>query len=122
AGHAGHIGQVVVDHVHVGGIHIDGDGLFHVAVEDHASLVQHDAAAAQLADGAHVVADVEHRAPVLVGDVAHLAQAFLLELHVAHGQHFVHDHDLAVQVGGHGEGQLDEHAAGIALHGGVDKI
>ena len=33
AGHPGHIGQVVVDHIHVGGVHIDGNGLLHVAVK-----------------------------------------------------------------------------------------
>ena len=68
------------------------------------------------------MADVEHGAAVLVGDIAHFAQAFLLELHVAHGQDLVHDHDLAVQMGSDGEGQLDEHAAGIALDGGVDEV
>ncbi len=61
-------------------------------------------------------------AAILVGNIAHFAQAFLLELHVAHGQDLVHYHDLAVQVGGYGERQLDEHAAGIPLDGGVDKI
>ena len=122
AGHAGHISQVVVDDVNVGSVHVDGDGLFDVAVEDDPAFIQHHAAGAQLADGGHVVADVEHGAAVLVGDIAHFAQAFLLELHVAHGQDLVHDHDLAVQMGSDGEGQLDEHAAGIALDGGVDEV
>ena len=121
-GHAAQVLQFIVDHVHVGGLHVDGDGVFHVAVKDDPALVQHHAAGAQLADGAHVVADVEHRAALLAGHVAHLAQALLLELHVAHRQYLVHHHDLRVQMGGHREGQLHEHAAGIALHRGVDEL
>ena len=111
-----------MDHVHIGGFHIHGNGLFYIAVKDHAALVQHHAAGAQLADGAHVVADVQDGAALLPGNIAHFAQAFLLELHIAHGQHFVHYHDLAVQVGGNGKRQLDEHAAGIPLDGGINKI
>ena len=122
AGHAGNIGQIVVDHIHIGRVHIDGNGLLHISVKDDLALVQHDTAAAELADGGHIVADIQHRAAVLIGDIAHLAKAFLLELHIADRQHLVHDHDLAVEVGGHGKGQLDKHTAGIALDRRVDKF
>ena len=67
------------------------------------------------------MAHEQHR-PALAGHVAHLAQAFLLELGVAHRQHFVHDQDLGVQVGGHGEGQAHVHAAGVALDRRVDEL
>ena len=62
-----------MDDVNVGSVHVDGDGLFDVAVEDDPAFIQHHAASAQLADGGHVVADVEHGAAVLVGDIAHFA-------------------------------------------------
>ena len=78
------------------------DALVHVAVEDDLALVQHDAAVTQVADRRHVVADVEHGLAVAPGGLAHLGQALLLELHVADGEDLVHDHDLAVQMGGHG--------------------
>ena len=98
------------------------DALVHVAVEDDLALVQHDAAVTQVADRRHVVADVEHGLAVAPGGLAHLGQALLLELHVTDGEDLVHDHDLAVQMGGHGERQFHEHAAGIALDRRVDKV
>ena len=121
-GEAPRVPQVVMGHIHIGGIHVNGDGVLHVAVVDDLALVQHDAAGAQLADGAHVVADIEHCAALLAGHVAHFAQALLLEFHVAHREDLVHDHDLGVEMGGHREGQLDEHAAGVALDRSVDEI
>ena len=50
AGHAGHIGQIVVDDIDVGGVHVDRDSLLDVAVKDDLALVQHDAAGAKLTD------------------------------------------------------------------------
>ena len=38
ARHAGDVGQVVVDNVDVGGVHVDRDGLLHVAVKDDPAL------------------------------------------------------------------------------------
>ena len=55
-------------------------------------------------------------------DVLHLAQALLLELRIAHGQHLVHDEDFRFQVGGHGEGQAHVHAGGVAFDRGVDEL
>ena len=69
----------------------------------------------------HVVADEQHRAPLL-GHVAHLAQAFALELGVADRQHLVHDQDFRLQVRGHREGQPHVHPAGVALDRGVDEL
>ena len=50
------------------------------------------------------------------------AIAFFLELHVTDGEDLVHDHNFAVQMGGNGECQFHEHAAGIALDRRVDKV
>ena len=98
------------------------DGVLHVSVKDNFSLVQHDAPVAQLPDGAHIVADVKDSPSLDLGDFPHFFQTLLLEVHVAHRQNLVHDHDLTVQVRGDGEGQLDEHTGGIPLHRGVDKV
>ena len=98
------------------------DGVLHVSVKDNFSLVQHDAPVAQLPDGAHIVADVKDSPSLDLSDLPHFFQTLLLEIHVADRQHLVHDHDLAVQMRSDGEGQLDEHAGGIPLHRGVDKV
>ena len=101
---------------------VQRDALVHVAVEDDLALVQHDAAVTQVADRRHVVADVEHGLAVAPGGLAHLGQALFLELHVTDGEDLVHDHNFAVQMGGNGECQFHEHAAGIALDRRVDKV
>ena len=43
------------------------------------------------------------------GDVAHLAEAFLLESDVANGEDFVHEKDFRLEVGSDGEGEADVH-------------
>ena len=81
---------------------------------------QHDGPRAQVADGRHVVAHEQHRAPV-GRDVAHLAQALPLKFDVAHCQHFVDDQDLAAQVRRHGKREPHVHAAAVMLHRRVEK-
>ena len=67
------------------------------------------------------MAHKQHRA-ALLGHIAHLAKAFLLKFGVAHRQDFIHNEDLGVEVGGHGEGQAHVHPARVALDGGVDVL
>ena len=55
------------------------------------------------------------------GDVLHLAEALLLELGVADGQHLVDDQDLRLEVRRDGEGQAHVHAARVALHRRVEE-
>ena len=43
-------------------------------------------------------------------------------LHLLEQMDLVHDHNFAVQMGGNGECQFHEHAAGIALDRRVDKV
>ena len=57
-----------------------------------------------------------------LGDVAHLAEALLLEGDVADRQHLVDEQDLRLEVGGDGEGQADVHAAGVVLDGRVEEL
>ena len=81
---------------HVFLAHIQLNGFIHIPVENHLSLIQHNAPVAQAADGVHVVADVQNRPALLLGGLTHFVQTLLLERHVAHCQNLVHDHDLAV--------------------------
>ena len=67
------------------------------------------------------MAHKQHRA-TLARHIAHLAQALLLELGVAHRQHLVHQQDLRFQVGGDGERQPHVHAGRVALDGRVDEL
>ena len=56
------------------------------------------------------------------GDIAHLAEALLLERGVADGQHLVDDQDLRLQMRGHGEREAHVHAARIALHRRIEEL
>src|SRR5207253_9719228 len=77
-------------------------------------------ARAEAAHRGEVVAD-EYHGPALARDVAHLAEAFLLELGVPDGEHLVDEQDLRLQVRGYREREPYLHAARVALHGGVEK-
>ena len=94
----------------------------HIPVEDQPSVIQHDAPCAKLADGVHIMADIEDRAALRISGIAHFAEALLLELHVSHGENLIHDHDLTIEMCGDGEGQFDIHAAGVTLHRRVDEL
>ena len=93
-----------------------------IAVIDDLTVIQYDDAGAESLDGAHIVADVKNGAVIGIRFVAHLAKALILELGIADGEDFVHDHDLAVEVSGDREGELDVHAGGIALDRRVDEL
>ena len=51
-----------------------------------------------------------------------LPRHFFWNSAVADGQHFIHDQDFRVQVGGDGEGEADVHAAAVALDGRVQEL
>lgn len=66
------------------------------------------------------MAHKKHCSSFALGDVLHLADGFLLELGIADGEDFVHDEDLGIEVGRHGEAQTDHHTRTITFHRGVD--
>ena len=68
----------------------------------------------------HVVGDEEDGAAVGVGDGLHLADGFLLELGIAHGEDLVNNQNLRVKMSGYGKTEPDHHATGVALHRRVD--
>ena len=51
----------------------------------------------------------------------HPAEALLLELGVADGEHLVDEQDLRFEVGGHGEGEAQVHPARVALDRRVEE-
>ena len=115
----GHAVQVAY-HVAIACAAVELNGLIRGSIVKEVALVQEQAAIAQLGNCAHVVADVEHRAAA-AGNVGHLVQAFLLESQVANGQNLVTDQDIRRQVCRHGKAELDKHAGGIALDGGINE-
>src|SRR5262249_18561373 len=58
----------------------------------------------------------EQNRPSTTGNLTHLAKAFFLKLRIAHGQHFVNDKNLGLQMRCDREGEPDIHAARVALH------
>ena len=57
-----------------------------------------------------------------IGNIAHLSQAFPLEVGIAHSEHLVHNQDFRLQVGSHGESQAQVHTGGVALDGCIDEL
>ena len=65
------------------------------------------------------MAHEQYGTPFSATYVLHLADGFLLEFGVAHGEHFVHHQYFGLQVGGDGESKAYGHAAAVALYGCV---
>src|SRR6516164_33143 len=57
-----------------------------------------------------------------MGDVAHLAQAFLLKFGIADGEHLVNYQDLGFEMGGHRKSEAYIHARRIALDRSVEEL
>ena len=66
------------------------------------------------------MAHKQHRAAFAFADVLHFSDGFFLEFGVADGEDFIDNQYLGVEVGGDGEAEAHHHAAGVALHRGVD--
>jgi hypothetical protein len=82
--------------------------------------VDQQRARAQPRDRRHVVAHEQHRPPV-ARDVAHLAEALLLERRVSDREHLVEDEDVRLEVRSDGEREAQVHPAGVALDRRVDE-
>ena len=92
------------------------------AVECDFAVVHYDATIAKVADGIHIVADVEDSAAVVLRRFVHFCKALLLKGDVANRKHFVHKHNVIFEVRRDGKGQLNIHAGRVALNGCVDKF
>jgi hypothetical protein len=67
------------------------------------------------------VTDDEHGATLVERRLAHFAEALLLKLQITHGEHFVDDQDVGLQMRRDREGEPYVHAARIPLHRGVEE-
>src|SRR5436853_5656710 len=63
----------------------------------------------------------EQNGSAAVDGFVHLRKAFLLELCVAHGQHFIDNEDLRIQVRSHGECQSHIHATRVTFDRRLEK-
>ena len=68
-------------------------------VGDDAPLVEQDRPVAETEHGGHAVGHEEDR-PASLTELRHLAEALLLEVDVADGEHLVDEQDLGLEVGG----------------------
>jgi len=106
AGHSGFVGA---------------DDRVRFAVLADLAVVDPDYAVAEAADLVELVGD-ENDGTAGASDVAHFAEAFFLEIYIAHRQDLVDEEDFWFEVRGYREGQADVHAAGVVLYGSVDKF
>src|SRR5687768_17342675 len=70
------------------------------------AAAKYHSATCQRIYGRHVMSHEEHRPPFAC-DGAHLAEAFLLKVHIAHGENFIHGEYLRLQMCCDGKGQPD---------------
>src|ERR1017187_10121961 len=101
---------------------IAADDVIRSAIPGDTTILQPDYALAKVIDHRHVMAHEQYRATFLVGDFAHLAEAFFLKCRITDGEDLVHEEDLSFKVCRHGEGQADVHATGVPLHGCIDEL
>src|SRR5260370_26479695 len=91
-----------------------------IAVRTNAAVLKPDRTIAQRLHRIHVMADEQHRSPT-DGDLLDLAEAPLLELGVAHGEHLVDEKDLRLEVGRDRETEPGLHAARVPLDRRVEE-
>ncbi len=84
-------------------------------------LVNEETLLTKAQNGSHVMADEKNGSPFLC-HVAHLSQAFLLEVCVADGQHFIDQQDFWLQMCRYAECQPHIHATGIVFDRCVDEL
>ena len=104
----------------VGLVEVVGNHLSRPAITNDLPAVDPDRAIAELSDRREGVGDEEHGSP-RVAELLHTSETAPLKFSVADGEHLVDEQDLRLEVGRHGEGEADVHAARIALHRRVDE-
>src|ERR1700674_2835185 len=85
------------------------------------SIVDPHDALAESANLIELVRDEDDGA-ARAGNVAHLAEAFFLEVDVADGEDFINEKDFGFEMGGDGEGEAHVHAGGVVLDLRVDEF
>src|SRR5881398_968769 len=100
---------------------VGGDDFVGGAVLADVAVVDPDDAAAEAANLIELMGDEDDGAAG-AGHVAHFAEAFFLEVYIAHGQDFVDEEDFGFEMRGDGERQADVHGGGVVLEGRVNEF
>src|ERR1700723_822074 len=58
----------------------------------------------------------------LLRHILHLPEAFFLKLRIPDRKHLIHDKDLRLEVGGHGESEANIHPRTVAFNRGIEKF
>ncbi len=119
-GHAG-VTEVILDAVEVEELVVGADGGFGVTVVFEAPLAEEQHARTEQPDGVHGVADHDDGGATML-QFAHAVEALELEGDVAHGQHFVEQQDLGLDMDGDREAQPHVHARRVELHRRIDEV
>lgn len=100
---------------------VGGGDFVGVAVEADLAVVDPDDAVTETPDLIELMGDEDDGA-ALASNLAHFAEAFFLEVYIAHRQDLINEENFWFEVGGDGKGQADVHAGGVVLDGSVDKF
>src|SRR6266436_2463145 len=92
-----------------------------IAVHTNLARVNPNPAVRETANLIELMRDEDDRASC-AGDIAHLAEAFFLEIYVPDGQDFIDEENLRLEVSSDSEGQADVHAGGVVLYGSVNEF
>jgi hypothetical protein len=90
--------------------------------ELHLSALQQQAPGTESLHRIHVVAHEQHGASPATGHLLHLAEAPLLKLGVADGEHLVDDEHLGLEMGRHREGEPHLHPARVPLDRRIQEL
>jgi len=99
---------------------VRGDDFVGGAVEANGAVVDPEDTVAEAANLIELMGNEDDGAAG-AGDVAHFAEAFLLEVEVADGENLIDEENFRLEMGGDGERQADVHAGGVVLDGRVDE-
>src|SRR5467141_3540975 len=88
-----------------------------IAVHTNLARVNPNPAVGETANLVELMRDEDDRASC-AGDIAHLAEAFFLEIYVADGQNFIAEENARLEARSDSESQADVHAGGVVLYRG----
>src|SRR5215467_3813909 len=100
---------------------VGGDDFVRGAVAADVPVVDPYDALAEAANLVELMGDKDDRAAG-AGDIAHFAEALFLKVYIAHGQDFINEKNLRLEMRGDRKGQADVHAGGVVLDGRVDEF
>src|SRR5579885_1135532 len=95
--------------------------LRHRAIFAHAPAIDPDCAITEPPDLIHLVADKDDCAAAS-GDFIHFAETLLLKRQIAHGEHFVHEQNLRLEMRRYSKRQAHLHAGAVVLEWSIQEF